>query len=250
MDTVNILNCDIAKVNLSEVIDMVENYVKLGKFHSGGGINADQLVKINESKEFHGIMQKSDILFADGMSVIFASNLLRTPLPERVGATDVFENLLSLAVEKGYGVYFLGTTEKILTKAIDHYKSTYRGLKISGYHNGFWQPDQEEAIVEEINSCSPDLLFLGFSSPKKEEFIENNKHKLKSVSFALGVGGAFDIHAGEYNRAPVWMQKLFLEWFYRLLQEPKRLFWRYSVNNTKFLYLLSKGIFKKSTSSN
>lgn len=245
MDTVNILNCNIAKVNMSEVIAMVEDYVRVGKFHSGSGINADQLVKINESQTFKGIMQKSDILFADGMSVVVAANLLRTPLPERVGATDVFENLLSLAVEKGYGVFFLGTTDKILAKAIEHYRSTYKGLKISGYHHGYWQPNEDDAIVEKINECSPDLLFLGISSPKKEEFIERSKHKLKSVSFALGVGGAFDIHAGEHARAPVWMQKLFLEWFFRLLQEPRRLFWRYSVNNTKFLFLLSKGIIKR-----
>ena len=249
MDTVNILNCNIAKVKMTEVISMVEDYVKVGEFHSGSGINADQLVKINESPIFKEIMQKSDILFADGMSVILASNLLRTPLPERVGATDVFENLLSLAVEKGYGVFFLGTKDAILERAVNHYRSTYKGLKISGFHNGYWQPHEDDAIVEIINSCSPDLLFLGISSPKKEEFIERNKHKLKSVSFALGVGGAFDIHAGEYARAPVWMQKLFLEWFFRLLQEPKRLFWRYSVNNTKFLYLLSKGILKRNVSS-
>lgn len=249
MDTVNILNCNIAKVKMNEVIGMVEDYVKVGEFHSGSGINADQLVKINESTVFKEIMQKSDILFADGMSVIFASNLLRSPLPERVGATDVFENLLNLSVEKGYGVFFLGTKDQILEKALDHYRSTYKGLKISGYHNGYWQPNEEDAIVELINSCSPDLLFLGMSSPKKEEFIERNKHKLKSVSFALGVGGAFDIHAGEYSRAPVWIQKLYLEWFFRLLQEPKRLFWRYSVNNTKFLYLLSKSILKRMTTS-
>ena len=249
LETVNILNCNIAKIKMSEILAMVEDYIKVGKFHSGSGINADQLVKINENHNFKGIIQKSDILFADGMSVIFAANLLRTPLPERIGATDVFENLLNLAVEKGYGVYFLGTTDKILSKAIEHYKSTYKGLKISGYHHGYWQAGDEDVIIEKINECSPDLLFLGISSPKKEEFIEKNKHKLKSVSFALGVGGAFDIHAGKYARAPVWMQKLFLEWLFRLLQEPKRLFWRYSVNNTKFLYLLSKRLLSKNTTS-
>ena len=244
MDTINILNCDIAKVKMTEVTAMVEDYVKVGSFHSGNGVNADQLVKINESQVFKEIMQKSDILFADGMSLILASKLLGTPLPERIGATDLFENLLSLSVEKGYGVFFLGTTDEILEKSIDHYRSTYKGLKISGFHNGYWQPHEEDSIVEKINACSPDLLFLGISSPKKEEFIEQNKHKLMSVSFSLGVGGAFDIHAGEHDRAPAWMQKLFLEWFYRLLQEPKRLFWRYTVNNTKFLYLLSKGLLK------
>ena len=247
MDTVNILNCNIAKVKMPKIISMVEEYIELGKFHSGSGINADQIVKINESPSFKRIMDKTDILFADGMSVTVAGNLLKTPLPERIGATDVFENLLSLAVEKGYGVYFLGTTDKILKKSIEYYKSTYKGLKISGFHNGFWQPNEDDAIVEKINDCSPDLLFLGISSPKKEEFLEKNKHKLKAVSFALGVGGAFDIHGGEYARAPVWMQKIFLEWFFRLLQEPRRLFWRYSVNNTKFLYLLSKAVLKRNT---
>ena len=230
---------------MSEVTAAVEGYVKTECFHSGNGINADQLVKMNESPVFNKIMNKSDILFADGMSIILAAKLLGEPLPERVGATDLFENLLSIAEEKGYGVYFLGTTDEILRKAIDYYRTTYKGLKISGFHHGFWKPGEEDKLVEKINASSPDFLFLGISSPKKEEFIEKHKHKLKSISFSLGVGGAFDIHAGENNRAPVWLQKLFLEWFYRLIQEPRRLFWRYTVNNAKFLYLLTRAVLKR-----
>ncbi len=232
---------------MAETISLVESFVRDGTFHLGCGINADQIVKMNECQKFKNTIQNADIVFADGMSLLLASKLLRKSLPERIGAIDLFEALLPVAVEKRYKIFFLGTKENILKKAVDYYRDRYPGLRISGFNNGYWSSHEEEIVISKINGCTPDILFLGISSPKKEEFIENNRKKFQSISFALGVGGSFDIHAGEYTRAPIWMRKICLEWFWRLLQEPKRMFLRYTTNNLKFLYLLLKDILKSST---
>jgi N-acetylglucosaminyldiphosphoundecaprenol N-acetyl-beta-D-mannosaminyltransferase len=244
MQRINMLNCSIAKVTMPEVISLVESYVRNGTFHLGFGINADLAVKMNESREFKDIIHKSDIIFADGMSVVIASRLLRKSLPERIGAIELFEALLPIATEKQFKIFLLGTKDNILEKAVDCYHFKYPGIKISGFHNGYWSPNEEDSIIDKINMCSPDLLFLGISSPKREQFIDKNRSKFKSVSFALGVGGTFDIHAGKFTRAPIWIQKIGLEWFWRLLQEPRRMFWRYTVNNIKFIYLVLKDIMK------
>ena len=110
-------------------------------------------------------------------------------------------------------------------------------MKISGFRDGFFKEDEEPGIVELINTSKPHILFLGLPSPKKEFFVEKYKTQLK-VNYILGVGGYFDILAGTIKRAPVWMQKIGLEWFYRFLQEPKRLFRRYFVGNMIFLRLV------------
>lgn len=231
-----------------ELISLVEGFVKDGTFHFACGINADQIVKLNVCPEFKKIIQSADIIFADGMSLVIASKLLRKTLPERIGAIDLFEALLPIAVEKQYKIFLLGTKDEILIRAVNFYQSTYPGIKISGFHNGYWSSNEEDTLINKINMCAPDLLFLGISSPKKEEFIERNRNNLHTVSFALGVGGTFDIHAGEYTRAPIWMQKICMEWFWRLFQEPKRMLWRYIVSNTGFLLLLLKDLIKSNKS--
>lgn len=239
-----LLNCSIANVTKSEAISIVESYVDDGTFHLGCGINADQIVKMDESQELRDIVHSADLVFADGMSLIIASKLLKKSLRERFGAIDLYESLLQLAAQRQYKIFLLGTKDDILEKAIEYYHRKYPKLIISGYNNGFWSDDEEEEIVDKINSCSPTFLFLGISSPKKERFIQKFKGKLYSVNFALGVGGTFDIHAGVYSRAPLWMQNICLEWFWRLIQEPQRMFLRYTINNIKFINLLIKDILK------
>lgn len=249
VEKTSILNCSIAKVSMSDTISLVESYVGAGRLHLGCGVNADQIVKINKCPKFKKTIHDADIVFADGMSVYFASKLLRRPLPARIGAIDLFEALLPVAVKKQYKIFLLGTKEEILIKAVDYYHNTYPRLIIAGYHHGYWSDQEEDALVCRIIECSPDFLFLGISSPKKEKFIQKYRKKLHSVSFALGVGGTFDIHAGVYSRAPIWMQNICLEWFWRLIQEPKRMFLRYTLNNLKFTHLLLKGILRLSVSS-
>ena len=131
----------------------------------------------------------------------------------------------------------LGTGKEQLQSAVHNIQIKYPKLEISGYRDGFFKEEEEPGIVELINQAKPNILFLGLPSPKKEFFVEKFKNQLH-VNYVLGVGGFFDILAGTIKRAPVWMQKIGLEWFYRFMQEPKRLFRRYFIGNFIFLGLV------------
>ena len=173
------------------------------------------------------------------MPVVWASRLLGKPLKERVAGVDLFEALMAGAAEKGWRVYLLGAKEEIVSRVRDIYTQKYPKLVFAGYRNGYWKPEQEAGVVAQIAEARADLLFVAISSPKKEQFLGAYQSQMK-IPFAMGVGGTFDVVAGKVKRAPVWMQKTGLEWFYRFLQEPRRMFRRYFIEDLAFFGMLLK----------
>jgi len=205
-----------------------------------------QHVVINVSKFIHMLDDDTlceavctcDIINADGMGIVWGARFLGIDIPERVSGIDLFFNLLTFASHRGHSVFFLGAKEDVLERTISVLRARCPTLRIAGWHHGyFW--DDEQSIVEKIRRSNATLLFVGITSPKKEQFISRHRDKL-GVKFAMGVGGSFDIVAGEIKRAPLWMQKAGLEWFYRTVQEPRRMWKRYLTTNSKFLYILLK----------
>jgi N-acetylglucosaminyldiphosphoundecaprenol N-acetyl-beta-D-mannosaminyltransferase len=155
-----------------------------------------------------------------------------------VTGIDLFLNLLKLAKAQGYPVYLLGAKEENLRLCVANIRKQFRGLQIAGFHHGYFG-DDEEKVVREIRESGATLLFVAIPSPKKENFIARWKEDL-GVKFVMGVGGSFDVVAGVTKRAPRWMQKAGLEWFYRLVQEPRRMWKRYLTTNSLFaVYLLN-----------
>jgi N-acetylglucosaminyldiphosphoundecaprenol N-acetyl-beta-D-mannosaminyltransferase len=174
------------------------------------------------------------------MPVVWASRLLGKPLKERVAGVDLFEALMRRAGEKGWRVFLLGAKEEVVSKVAATYQHKYPKLVLAGYRNGYWKGEAEEAqVVEQIRDARPDLLFVAISSPKKEQFLGRWQAEMK-IPFAMGVGGTFDVAIGHVKRAPVWMQKSGLEWFYRFLQEPRRMFRRYFIEDMAFVRLFIK----------
>ncbi|MBC1274396.1 WecB/TagA/CpsF family glycosyltransferase, partial [Listeria booriae] len=151
-----------------------------------------------------------------------------------VAGIDVMIRLLELSAEKGYRPYFLGTSEPILEKLITTVQHDYPTLTIAGAHHGFFQPEEEARVVADIKESHADLLFIALPSPQKEFFVDAHLTEM-AVPVSIGVGGSFDVIAGELKRAPKWMQRLNLEWFYRMIQEPKRLGKRYIIGNAVFI---------------
>ena len=148
-------------------------------------------------------------------------------------------SLVELADNCGFSCYFLGASEKVLIKTVNHFKSMYSSSIIAGYHHGYFNQSEEENIAKNIAQSDADILFVAITSPKKEIFLNTHKNTIKTP-FIMGVGGSFDVIAGVTKRAPDWMQKAGLEWFYRLIQEPKRMWKRYLLGNTKFIWLVLK----------
>lgn len=181
----------------------------------------------------------ADIISADGQAVVWASWFLGDPLPERVNGTNLMEELIDLSFRKGYKCFFFGAKQEVVKNVVDKYSYMYSQDIIAGFRNGYYMEIEEEEIAKDIKDSKADILFVAITSPKKEMFL--NKYKdLMNVPFIMGVGGSFDVVTGLIKRAPVWIQKMGFEWLFRFIQEPKRMWKRYLIGNTKFIYLIIK----------
>jgi N-acetylglucosaminyldiphosphoundecaprenol N-acetyl-beta-D-mannosaminyltransferase len=202
-----------------------------------GVVNAAKIVKMRKSRLLHDAVMSSDVVAADGMSVVWASRLLRQPLPERVNGTDLFENLLALADKSAFGVYLLGAREEVLDEMCRRIHSRFPNLRIAGRRNGYFSDAESSTVADDISNSGADMLFVGITSPKKEIFMAKYGEDL-NVPVVHGVGGSFDVLAGLVKRAPVSWQKAGFEWLYRVIQEPGRMWKRYLVTNSIFVWLV------------
>ena len=150
------------------------------------------------------------------------------------------ENLVKLSYLNNYKCFFLGAKQEIILKVIKNYKQSFTSSIIAGFRNGYFNENDELQIAKDISESGANILFVAISSPKKEIFLNKYKHHLSSVNFIMGVGGSFDVISGNLKRAPLWIQALGFEWFFRLAQEPKRMWKRYLIGNIRFVLLIFK----------
>jgi len=233
------MGCEVDNLDMEETLQRIEAFIHDGSPHQHVVINADKVVKAHRDPELRSIINECALINADGMPVVWASRLLGKPLKERVAGVDLFDALMRRAAEKGWRVYLLGAREEVVSGVKTLYEKRYPSLVFAGYRNGYWKPEEESSVAAAIGEARPDLLFVAISSPKKEQFLGRYQAEMK-VPFAMGVGGTFDVAVGKVKRAPVWMQKSGFEWFYRFLQEPRRMFHRYFVEDMYFFWMLAK----------
>ena len=238
------LNIPIDALTMIETLEKVDSAITLNKQIHHTVVNAGKVVLMQTDKELEKSVVEADIINADGKAIVWAANLLGLKLPERVSGIDLMEQLVMRSFEKGYKCFFFGATEEVVTKLVNIYKMQYSEDMIAGYRNGYFKKEDEDKIALQIAESGANILFVAITSPKKEIFLNTYKNKLTNVNFVMGVGGSFDVIAGKVKRAPLWMQNSGLEWFYRVVQEPKRMWKRYLVGNTKFICLIIKEYFK------
>ena len=244
---INLLNCPIDNLTMQQTIDMIdESIINLTHLHQVV-VNAAKLVHMQKNKELKESVVSSDIINADGQAVVWASRFLGQSLPERVSGIDLMQHLVELANEKGYKIFFFGAKEEIVSRVVEKYSEQYSPDIIAGYRHGYFDKSEEEAIARQIANSGAHILFVAISSPTKEIFLSQYKHIIKTP-FIMGVGGSLDVVAGKVKRAPLWMQKSGLEWFYRFIQEPRRMWKRYLHTNTMFIYLVLKEKYAKKKS--
>lgn len=244
MNRITIADIPVDVVTMNQTVQMIDTAIEEKKPIHHVVINAAKVVNAQKDKMLFNSIVNCDIINADGQSIVWASKFLNKPLPERVSGIDLMDNLLMLAAKKKYKVYFLGAKEEIVKKVVDVYTQQYSKYIIAGYRNGYFKQEDEEAIAKEIAASNADILFVAITSPKKEIFL--NKYKdIIHTPFIMGVGGSFDVVAGFVKRAPLWMQKAGMEWFYRVIQEPGRMWKRYLVGNSKFIYLIFREKFQQ-----
>jgi len=203
-------------------------------------INPEKIMRSFKDDKLREILLNSNLLLPDGYGIIFASKILKIQLKERITGIDMFESLLDYANENRLSIYFLGTQDEILEKVIERIEKEYPGIKIAGYHNGFFKEENE--VLEDLKDKKFDILFVAMGSPKQEYFIYDNFDKIDAKIF-MGVGGSFDVFSGKFKRAPYLIRKLGLEWLYRFILEPRKRFPRV-IQLFNFMILVFKERFK------
>lgn len=236
MRRIEIFGVPVHSVTMGETVDFICGRLERNCFTQHCVVNVAKLVNMRKDPELDASVRECDIINIDGMGVVLGARTLGHDVPERVSGVDLFHELLAMSEQKGYSVFLLGAKDEVVSETARRVQQQYPELKLAGYHHGyFW--DDEEATVERIRASGAQLLFVAITSPKKENFINKWRDRL-GVTFVMGVGGTFDVVAGKVRRAPLWMQKAGLEWFYRVLQEPGRMWKRYLVTNSVFAWLL------------
>lgn len=181
--------------------------------------NPEIVMAAREDPELMKIINDSELVTADGIGIIYAARILGTPLPGRVTGMDLSTELISRLAEKQGKIYLLGAKPGVAALAGENMSRSYPGLNVVGYHDGYF--DSDEDIIADINRCEPDLLLVCLGSPKQERWMASRR-ELINVKLMMGLGGVLDVYAGIVNRAPVFYQKLGLEWLYRIIRQPSR----------------------------
>jgi N-acetylglucosaminyldiphosphoundecaprenol N-acetyl-beta-D-mannosaminyltransferase len=203
--------------------------------------NAFHLCMMRHDPELTRACRAAHLVVADGMSVVWALRASGQPAPERVAGIDLMTRLLAAAGEQRLRVYFLGARREVVTALVEASCDRYPGIEIAGFRDGYFAREDHEAIAEEIRASGAHMLFIGMPTPFKETWCERYRQRLQ-VPVIMGVGGSFDVLTGFVRRAPRWLQAMGLEWFWRLLMEPRKLWKRYLTTNTEFIWLAGQEI--------
>jgi N-acetylglucosaminyldiphosphoundecaprenol N-acetyl-beta-D-mannosaminyltransferase len=224
----SILGIPFSRLTLDQTVQAVSSHLansaaeKSPLFHVITA-NPEAVMTAREDAEFRDIMLRANMVTPDGIGIVLASKWKGEPLTERVTGYEILLKLLEQGQKEAWSFYLLGADEETNRKAAETIEQRYPGVRIVGRHNGFFTKEQEPEIIRSIAEAKPQLLIVALGIPYAEKWISKHRHSL-NASFAMGVGGSLDVIAGKVKRAPVFWQKLNLEWLYRLLKQPSR--WR------------------------
>lgn len=230
MDIVEIFGVKIHNITFDEATKEMENYLKGDELKSIYTPNTEIVMGAKDDGNFKELINKGDLITADGIGLIYASRIKRRPLKERVTGYYISLKLLDIANENNYSLYLLGGKDGVAKLAAENIKKTYPNIRIAGYHHGYFKGshngyknnEEEIKIINDINSSNPDIIFVGLGFPKQETWIDTNKKNIAG-KVIIGNGGVMDILSGNTKSAPKIFEKLGLEWFYRLIKEPSRI---------------------------
>ena len=238
-DRVRLFGIPLDLLTMEETLERCVRIVEAGSPAQHVVINAGKVVLASADERLRDIISACPVVNADGQSIVWVGRMAGFPVPERVAGIDLMDNLLLEAQNRGWPVYFLGARAEVLGRFLTVVRERFPGMSVAGWRDGYFEDD--EAAAEAIRASRARLVFVGMPSPRKEYFAADMLPRMGGA-LVVGVGGSFDVWAGLTKRAPKWMQRLGLEWAYRLGQEPARMWRRYLVGNTRFVWLSLKEI--------
>lgn len=230
-------------LTMEQTLDRIDEAIARREQLLLGVVNAAKIVNMRKDAELRWSVLTSDLILADGMAVVWAGKLLGQKLPERVAGIDLMMKMLARGEQRGYRVFCFGAEAEILDAVVRKINADFPNVKVVGSQHGYYKPEEEAQVAARIAAAEPDMLFVAMTSPKKERFLARWAETIR-VPVCHGVGGSFDVLAGKVRRAPRLWQKLGMEWLYRVLQEPGRLWKRYLVTNTAFCWMTLRERFR------
>lgn len=239
------LGCPIDILTMDETVNRAR-WAMRGRYRlQHVALNVAKFVNMRLDPVLAADVANSDVVSIDGMGIVWGARLLGLPATTRVTGVDLLNELLAACAEEGFKPYFLGATPAVLHRAAQRVRETHPSLVFAGLKDGYFTREQEDDVVRDIRSSGADCLFIGMPTPRKERFLAAHRDEL-GVPFIMGVGGSFDILSGITRRAPPRLQRLGLEWLYRVYQEPGRMWWRYAKTNTLFASILLQAVIRRS----
>ena len=223
-EKVEILGVEIDNINIEEAGEITKNLIENSNKSCELIVapNVEFIMTAQKDKKFFEILNSAKLATPDSVGVEIAAKLQKKPLKQRIPGQAYFRKILEIGEKEGWTFYFLGGKGDTVQKTAENVKNIYPDLKIVGTHEGFFENDSEEDVIKEINLLEPNVLFVAMGAPAQEKWIYNHKSKLK-VDVAAGQGGTFDYEAGNIRRAPKWVQKIGMEWLWRLILQPSRI---------------------------
>jgi N-acetylglucosaminyldiphosphoundecaprenol N-acetyl-beta-D-mannosaminyltransferase len=222
LDSVRLLGMRVDRVDMAMALSCIERFIQERTPRHIVTADASMVVTYNEDPEFAAIADKADLVTPDGAGIIWATRRLGIPVRSKVSGVDLAAKCCALSADKGWRIFFFGAAPGVAEEACARMTARYPEANIVGFRDGYFKPEEESKVVEEIRSTRPDILLVALGIPKQEKFITRNKAAL-GVPVSIGVGGTLDVFSGTVRRAPVWMQKASLEWLYRLASNPKKI---------------------------
>ena len=238
---VDFLGCSVDILTMAETIERAKVAMRNRMRVHHVALNVAKFVNMRSDGVLRADVMGSDLIGVDGMGILWALRLFGVPATERVTGIDLFWEILNVCDKDGFRPFLLGATPSVLQRAADVIAAKFPSIQLAGLRDGYFRPEEESEVVEQIIKSKADCLFIAMPTPRKERFLAAYRDHL-SVPFIMGVGGSLDVIAGHVSRAPRKMQSMGLEWLYRVYQEPRRMWWRYVKTNTIFAGILIRGM--------
>ena len=224
-ERLQILGVGVDRLTAEEALTRIGTFIAEGRekgtTHQIVTANAEIIYQASHNDKMRDVINNAQMVTADGAGVVWASKQLGEPLSERVTGIDLVNSICAASAQYGWKLYILGSAPGVADTAAQNICAKYPGCNIIGTHHGYFDAEQEQNILAELRELKPDVLFVALGAPKQEYWIADHIGQL-GIPVGMGIGGSMDVLSGNVKRAPKWMQKLCLEWLYRLIIQPSR----------------------------
>jgi len=228
--SVAIRNC-----KMQQAVDSIIQHAQQGRSANFAFVNADCLNKAWNQAWYRMVLSRMQEVYADGVGIKWAAKMKGVAVVDNVNGTDLFPLLCAQAAEKGLKLFLLGSRPEVVEACAANMQIRFPKLHIAGTQHGYFKQEESNALIAQINASGADIVVVAFGAPLQEFWLDHFSQSLKAP-VCIGVGGCFDFYAGRISRAPLWLRNISMEWVWRLIQEPKRMWSRYVIGNPLFLY--------------